>query len=91
MATELADGRTFFDITISSRGFRYARKAEVRAAILRELRRYAIHERLQTTAQRTAIADAVMADEQWLRRCSGMVMAAIARDVIDEVLDGRWR
>lgn len=87
---ELADGRTFYRLTISARDFRYASRAETRAAILRELRKYALVEGLGTTAQRVAIADRVLADDAWLRKQAGSVIAAVARDVFDAWLSGRW-
>jgi hypothetical protein len=51
--------------------------ADVRAAIMRELR---IVGAVYTQAERSAAVSAVLADPAWLRRCNGQYLGATARD-----------
>lgn len=85
---ELQDGRTFYDFTLCSG--EYVGKAQTRKAIMSALRNWSSVEGLRTSAQRKHVADQALADTRFLTSCSGQVVTAVARDVVDAFLRGRW-
>ena len=82
---------TFYGMTVSTRGHRFARREDVRASLLREIRRHRDNPGLASPQQRRALAEAAMADHDFMARCANQVMAATARDVVSAWYDGRWQ
>lgn len=82
---------TFYDITMGRRSsFAYASRAQVRAAMLRHLRRLECCPELSTGRKRIRLADLALADAHFLGKLRGSVVSAVARDVTRAALDGRW-
>jgi len=85
---------TFHGMTVRRAGgsdLRHARRAEVREALLRELRRHKSQPGLESTADRAQLADDAMADSAFMARHGGQLVTAVARAVVEAWRAGLWR